>query len=406
MTITRQGWAAEIVLHERVDGFEWYDVRLWFSPERQRDGLGKYVIDGTRCDLASTFKMQIRTNHQRIVTEPGTAQEPDGFMRHVSGLLVPQRVAVDEKLLGEFLTLAGKPLGGYTPFMFPTYAGVDEPLSGMWQHERYSLDLLDLADANIERYIAVAKREAWEGDKRGTTLNLQVSSSFDDAYEAVSDGGVLNTPTTLRFGSGSVPRHNGMRFVGVSGMSGVTVDSAVLTFRPFASDSGDFIGDWFADDREAPTEFITTTSNISNRTRTTATQEGDGSDFGNWTNNSPVTFTGDATGIKGILQELADSYDPSEIVLMHIYASGDGERMLDSYNGSSADAPKLDITFTAGGGPTGNPHYYWQMMQRRRSYRRGPVIRRGAESDQRCTPRHRGSWAQDRCGARVPVGSR
>lgn len=163
------------------------------------------------------------------------------------------------------------------------------------------------------------------------------------------------TQTVLSFGSpAGIGLHEGLRFTGASGLSGSAITAATLTFRATATDSGPFLGDWYAHDVAAPGTFTSTTSNISDtaqRPRTTATCEGDGSDFGNWTNGNDHTFTGDGLNtIAGIIQELADSYDPGEIVLLHIYTSGNGERIHRSYNGSSSQAPKLDITFTAGGG--------------------------------------------------------
>jgi hypothetical protein len=183
-----------------------------------------------------------------------------------------------------------------------------------------------------------------------TVLNLQIGASTDDAFEYAN--GVMDlTAGTIIFGHIGIGRHCGLRFTGVSGLSGATIDEATLTFRSEANDSTNFIGDWYADDREDPPAFTSTTYDISSRTRTTATCEGDGSDFGNWTNGQDETFEGPAPGIKGIIQELADSYDPAEIALLHIYTSSLGERLFKSYNQSSSLAPKLAITYTAGGPP-------------------------------------------------------
>ena len=92
---------------------------------------------------------------------------------------------------------------------------------------------------------------------------------------------------------------------------------------------------------------------ISTRTRTTATCEADGTDFGDWTAAQDQTFTGDGTNtIADIIQELADSFDPSVIMLIGIYSSGTGERVIGSYDTVPSDATKLDIIFSAGGGST------------------------------------------------------
>lgn len=187
------------------------------------------------------------------------------------------------------------------------------------------------------------------------TLNLQVGASTDDAQEIVV-GGIIVTMTALElvFGRWLNARHIGYRFTGVSGLSGSAISAATLTFRAAISDAGSFVGDWYAHDAVAPGTFTTTTSNISDtaqRPRTTATCEGDGGDFGSWTSGQDETFTGDGiNAIADIIQELANSYDPSTIALLHIYTSGTGERLAVSYDASSSQAAKLDITYTSGGG--------------------------------------------------------
>lgn len=180
-----------------------------------------------------------------------------------------------------------------------------------------------------------------------TVLNLQVGASEDDGPEQVNDGVMFLTGNSIAFGNLSVPRHVGIRFTGVSGLSGATVTTGTLTFRADTADTGSFIGDWFAQDAAAPGTFTTANSDISDRTRTTATCEGDGSDFGDWSSGD-YTFTGDGSNtIADIIQELADSYDPSTIVLIHIFTSGNGERVFKSYDEDSGTAPKLDIDYTA-----------------------------------------------------------
>ena len=188
-----------------------------------------------------------------------------------------------------------------------------------------------------------------------TVLNLQVGASNEDANE--NTGGVIDLIGAV-MGFGSFSRSSfdgGIRFSsGVSGLSGATINpGTVLTFRAIATDSGNFIGDWFADDQAAPPVFTTTNFHITDRTPTTATCEGDSVDFGNWTSGQDETFSGDGVNtIADIIQELADSYDPSAIVLFWLYASGSGERILRTYEGDNALAAKLDIDFTAATGDT------------------------------------------------------
>ncbi|KKN69023.1 hypothetical protein LCGC14_0444950 [marine sediment metagenome] len=142
----------------------------------------------------------------------------------------------------------------------------------------------------------------------------------------------------------------GLRWTGVSGLSGATIDSATLSFYANGDHSAAFTGDWYGEDGAAPGTFTTTVSNITDRTKTTATCEGDNTDFGVWTNDTWETFTGDGVNtIKQIIQELADSYDPSAIVLMHFQASGTESHIADSHDGDATKAAKLDIISTPGG---------------------------------------------------------
>lgn len=181
-----------------------------------------------------------------------------------------------------------------------------------------------------------------------TVLSLQVDDGNDDAFEYTN--GVMDLSAfNIVMGHISIGRHSGYRFTGVTGLGGSTVTAATLTFRAAFGDTGNFVGDWYADDRVDPPAFTSATDDITNRTRTSATCEGDGVDFGDWTAGADETFNGPAPGIMGIIQELADSYDPGEIALLHIYGSSYGERVVSSYESSSSTAPKLGLTFTPGG---------------------------------------------------------
>lgn len=193
-----------------------------------------------------------------------------------------------------------------------------------------------------------------------TVLNLQCGEVADDADQK-SSGTVDPTYSSHAIGnSGGWGFGAGFRFPSVSGLSGSSIDSAVFTFRSQHTRSGSFIGDWYAHDATAPGVFTTTAFNITDegqRPRTTATCEADGTDFGAWISGQDYTFDG-VTPLSGtntiadIIQELADSYDPSAIAMLFIFSSGNGSRTVSSYDNNPTTAPKLDITYTAGGGST------------------------------------------------------
>ena len=181
-----------------------------------------------------------------------------------------------------------------------------------------------------------------------STLNLQVGASNQDAAENIAGScTILGTIIPLGNWSG-YSYYAGFYFGSVSGLSGATIDSATLTFRASYSDSGSFAGDWYAEDGAIPGVFTDSNNDINTRARTTATCGGDGVHFGSWTTGQDHPFTGDGVNtISDIIQELADSHDPSAIVLIWVYASGTGERLVKTWNSATATAPKLDIDYTA-----------------------------------------------------------
>jgi hypothetical protein len=185
-----------------------------------------------------------------------------------------------------------------------------------------------------------------------TTLNLQVASGTDNANEVVSTGEIwLNPAANVTFGYVNLAMQAGLRFAGVSGLAGAMINSATLSFRAGGTLGGSFIGDWYAQQAAAPATFTSTAYDVSGRTRTTATCEGDGSDFGDWTAGTWYTFTGDGVNtIAGIIQELANAYNPTAIALLHIYTSGSTGRRARTYNYYPSYAPKLDIDYTAATG--------------------------------------------------------
>ncbi|KKL79665.1 hypothetical protein LCGC14_2012580, partial [marine sediment metagenome] len=140
-----------------------------------------------------------------------------------------------------------------------------------------------------------------------TTLNLEIAASSDDALERKSTKEMFTTLNDSWFGSFAWTALNGLRFTGISGLSGATIDAATLEFHSLSTDSGSFGGIWGAEDAENPPTFAATNGDISNRTLTPTTCEGDGNDFGNWVSSTIHTFTGPSPGIKGIIQELSDN---------------------------------------------------------------------------------------------------
>lgn len=180
-----------------------------------------------------------------------------------------------------------------------------------------------------------------------STLNLQVGSSADDGrYSSDSGTGSVYSAFFPLIGHvlGSTDVLNAwFRLTGVSGLSGATIDAATFSLRGFASDLGTPLTNVYAEDATAPAA-VTSHANGNAKTRTTA--------FVAWDNLDLVT-TGfkPAPDCKTVIQELADSYDPSTIqILLDDDGSdtgGDNIAQPSDYGDGSAKAAKLDITFTA-----------------------------------------------------------
>ena len=183
------------------------------------------------------------------------------------------------------------------------------------------------------------------------TLNLQCAQSEDDAREkwTFSAGQMeLVNASYISMGNVGFFYHAGYRFPSVSGLSGSTITTAIMTFRADATDTGTFVGTMYAHDVAAPGVFTSTLYNITDtgqRPRTTASVACGSAELGNWTAGQDYTLD-----VKTIVQELADSHDPGAIVMLFIFSSGTGERLAESWDDVSANAAKLAITYTAAAG--------------------------------------------------------
>ena len=76
--------------------------------------------------------------------------------------------------------------GSLTPYSFPSYQGVDEYFDPQWVREEYELSLEDQISAILTEQMSSVMARLLFGDHQGTTLNLKVGASADDAYQ--SDG--------------------------------------------------------------------------------------------------------------------------------------------------------------------------------------------------------------------------
>ncbi len=175
-----------------------------------------------------------------------------------------------------------------------------------------------------------------------TTVSSRVNTGSDDAEEKISDGKVGLGSSDLELGyDGSTAQIVGMRFTQLDIPQGAIIQNAYIEFEADETNSGTtnlvFRGQ---NSDNAPT-FLSTNYNISSRAKTTASV--------NW-NNVPAWNTVNekhqSPDLSKIIQEIVNrpGWAPGKSMVMLV--QGSGERAAESYNGESANAPLLVVTYT------------------------------------------------------------
>ncbi len=176
---------------------------------------------------------------------------------------------------------------------------------------------------------------------QANTIEIRVETGNDDAEER-SDGRVVLNSSDLELVFDRSNQTVGMRFNGVTIPQGAMITNAYIQFQVDETHSvatsliiqGHDIAD-------APT-FTSAKWNISSRARTTASVS--------W-EPVPWTTTGQAgpdqqtPNIASVIQEIVNHQDWSSGNSFVIIITGTGERVAESYNGSSAGAPLLHVEY-------------------------------------------------------------
>jgi hypothetical protein len=182
-----------------------------------------------------------------------------------------------------------------------------------------------------------------------TTLNLQVGASADDGHAGQTGASFNATQLWMIAGNVStVPFGVWARFTGVSGLTSVTIDTATLTLRgEFAANSPGVLQKIYADDQTAPAA-PTDAAEFQAITLTTASVD--------WDEDSVASTDATSPDLSAIIQELADSYDPSviQIIVRDDGSGSDVYNFWTTYDDSTPDAARLDIDYSP---VPGNPWY-------------------------------------------------
>jgi hypothetical protein len=180
-----------------------------------------------------------------------------------------------------------------------------------------------------------------------SVLNLQIANVLDDGFEYDAsffntDYEVVNAGSAFASWGANGDENGFLRFTGVSGLQGASIASAILTLRCYETHAGVTLK-VMADDQASPPA-PTSTSEYNAITPTTQQIDWDA----DWTYDTDMTID-----IKDIVQELANSYNPTaiQILLKDDGCTGEIRAVIVSRDAVTPDGPtycaKLDITYNA-----------------------------------------------------------
>ena len=178
-----------------------------------------------------------------------------------------------------------------------------------------------------------------------TTVTSRVNASSDDAQQSGTTMSL--TGSTLPISSSSLLW--GARFQNVNVPNGATIQSAAITFRSSSAQSGsNGVRTLYGQAADNPTTFTTTASNLSGRTRTTASVIWNIASIYANTNFQSYLIT-------NIVQEIVNraGWAANNAMVILGPTTGTNTRTAYSYDGSSTYTPLLTVTYcTANPVPT------------------------------------------------------
>lgn len=305
-------------------------------------------------------KAQLRETHQRVVRGPG-----GGLMHVDAGEVLLENVEAflaTDNLAYEFNEGDGRwhrrrgaqVLDGFA-FDRAPWIGGTELLDPQWQRETFTLPIADQVAECIARRLDRVEARQESGDKRGTTLNLQVGAEDDNASQDSADAVSLVDGSPI---IDSTTEHVGSRWQNVTVPAGATIDAATFSISIASASFDEPQHQVRGEDSDNAAAFTTGTNNIDARPRTTAVTQWNSADLGaaanDWfewgaPNGSPTA----GANLNAIVQEIVDRggwASGNAIVFIFEQHTLDALRDLQPwlYGGNSLLAPKLDIDYTAG----------------------------------------------------------
>ena len=223
--------------------------------------------------------------------------------------------------------------------------------------------------------------EPFYGDPYASTFEIRVSDNQDDAEERKSDGYSYWSNQDLDFGhaGGGYPNMIiGTRFQSVAIPQGATITKAYITFDADATDSNALALTIQGEDSDDALQFETTNSNISSRTKTTASVSWNPA---NWVENT----TYDTPDLTSIVQEIVDrdgwaSGSSMAFIITNPGADPTNARRATAHDQTPAKAPLLHIEYAGAGAVRYygyfNPDYfyYWNSNKFEHKYKKESYV--------------------------------
>jgi hypothetical protein len=173
-----------------------------------------------------------------------------------------------------------------------------------------------------------------------TTLNLQVGASLDDSRE---DADTSTSPTSSSIRLNETDSWGGFRFQNVTIPQGSTINSADFQYYIEDVDHDDVNHVIYCEDADTSAQFSASSSDISGRAQTTASvHEVQLAAGAGWRS---------APDISALIQEVVDRPSWASGNALSVLVRGNYDSApfcyVESYDGNSAQAAKLDIDYTA-----------------------------------------------------------
>ncbi|MCR4315761.1 MAG: hypothetical protein NUW37_05345 [Planctomycetes bacterium] len=194
---------------------------------------------------------------------------------------------------------------------------------------------------NTGTFSAATSTVEFRGSQDGS-VSVGIGASTDDGEENASTGAMNMTSSDLEMVTdGATVQNVGMRFLGITIPSDVTIDSAYITFTADSSDSGATNLSFFAEDIDDSTTFTSAAYDISGRAKTAAQVDWNG--ISAWTAGN----TYQTPDLSSLIREVIDRPGWTSGNSISFIATGSGKRNAKSWNDASGvGAPSLSISYS------------------------------------------------------------